>query len=89
MTRIDSELEALDKRFDEMGKENEGKLLKNEFTYEDFFARRIYKQELKDGTIDRYPKTYHELEFVEIKESELWEGNEFHAMMNGVNRFQE
>ena len=82
MEKIDSELKTLNERFNKMGIETKTELLKNQYAWQDFFAQSIYKHEVKDGTVNLYPKAYIEADNVKIDENKLWNEIEFYGVIS-------
>ena len=82
MDKIDSALDMLTVRFDEMDIHDMRQLLKHQYVFQDFFAQHIYQQELKDGTIRRSSPNDLEAQAVEIDESSLWESDHFYAIIS-------
>jgi len=80
--RIDRELYTLNDKFDKIETRFKAKILSNQFAFQDFFAHNIYKQELKNGTISKYPNLYFETEPVKISEELLWGKYEYFAIIN-------
>lgn len=82
MDKIDSKLKLLNERFDEMAIEIKTELLKNQFAWQDSFAKSIYKHEVKDGTVNLYPKSYIEADNVQIDDHKLWNEIEFYGIIS-------
>lgn len=64
-----------------MGIDHKKELLKNQFAWQDFFAKSIYKQNLKDKTVNLYPESYTQIEDVKIDKNKLWVQNEFYGVI--------
>jgi hypothetical protein len=80
--RIDEELDSLNDKFNQIKIHFKNEILNNQFGFQDFFAHNIYKQELKDGIISKYPSQYFEFDSVDVSEDLIWGQYDFFAVID-------